>query len=114
MVQIFIIYKREKMKNNINCFYNWGFYGESTFYVQPKITIKDIEKSIAEAIGSIEEKNDILYIGDKAVLVDDYVKGGNYNTEDGTLTLTMNDEGKVTTIEDMPKPMTEEDINSMF
>ena len=80
--------------------------------------VKEIVKEVLAEEGAlssseIEEKNDVLYVGGKPVMKDDYITGGTYN--EGTVTLT-NSNGTETTVTDLPNPkaLDKEDIEELF
>lgn len=69
-----------------------------------------IENKIVEDL-SIEEKDDKLYVGGKEVMTDNYVTGGHY--DDGKITLNVG-EDKTTTIDNLPKEMTADEIEQII
>lgn len=104
-------------------FNSWGFNesnGNGGFVPRKNcdVTIDDVKEVVNELIENktdtvnIEEKDDKLYVNGKEVMTDDYVKSGVYNG-DGTATLQIG-EDKTATIENLPQPMTPEEVREMF
>lgn len=101
---------------NFNC---WGYVDDNGYIPknQCDMSMENIKEVISEMIEDvtlpeIEEKDDKLYVGDKEVMTDDYVKSGVYNG-DGTATLQVG-EDKTATIENLPQPMNNEEVNDLF
>lgn len=101
---------------NFNC---WGYVEDNRYVPQNKcdVSMENIKEVVTEMIGEvalpdIKEKDDKLYVGDKEVMTDDYVKSGVYNG-DGTATLHVG-EDKTATIENLPTPMSSDDVEKIM
>lgn len=103
------------MSNIYNTDFNYWGYLENNRFI-PKnhcgMTVENIKEVVNELIDEIEEKDDKLYVGEKVVMTDDYVKSGRYNG-DGTATLEIG-EDKTATIEDLPQPMSTDDVEDIM
>lgn len=106
------------MSNIYSDFNRWGYVDDNAFIPKNQCfnnidSIKEvITEIIEEVVPEIKEKDDKLYVGDKEVMVDDYVKSGTYNG-DGTATLQVG-EDKTATIENLPKPMSTEEVEQII
>lgn len=108
------------MNNIYNVDFNrWG-YVEDNGYIPRNgcgVTMETVKEVVSEMIDEItypeiEERDDKLYVGDKEVMTDKYVKSGTYS-EDGTVTLQLSDD-KTATIENLPQPMSEDDVKNIM
>lgn len=72
---------------------------------------EDLDKKIAEALNKLHISDDEVSFNNKT-MKDDYVTSGKYNG-DGTATLNVG-ASKTATIEDLPKPMSTDDVKDIL
>lgn len=105
------------MDKNYGFFNSWGYSemnGDNVFVPFNKCNCKCANEDIADTVdGMIKEEDDKLYVNGKEVMTDNYVTGGEYDGDNGTLTLQVG-EDKTTTIENLPQEMSEDDVKNIL